>query len=148
MPARGHRPTPRGRPSDYKTYAVDIPAGTHWQPVPCEAVDCEVQAAGWVTAVDETTQLGRRQAAYIRHQSGRPHTETRGPGGATVFTFAPGTQCFTTHRERIDRPELYIVRGGDWRASTGIIRRHVSGVEWREDFAEHQATIADQIEKG
>jgi hypothetical protein len=41
------------------------------------------------------------------------------------------------------------VRDGDFRGNpTGRRRMHASGADWVEDFAEHQAKLADQQQKG
>ncbi len=121
----------------YKTFGIDIPLGTHWREVGCEAVECEVQAQGWVTMVNEATDLGKRQAHYIRRQSGRPYTEERISGG-TQFTFPPGTECFQTHRVRTDRPQIHLVRGGDWRGKVGETHIYDRPDQWQDDFATHQ----------
>jgi hypothetical protein len=43
----------------------------------------------------------------------------------------------------LERPELYVVRGGDWRGNPrGEVRRHSGPDSWVNDFAEHQDRIA------
>jgi hypothetical protein len=106
---------------------------------------------GWQSTIDESTVLGQQQAHYIRKQSGRAFTESRTEGALTVFSFEAGQRCFDAgnHRARLDRPELYLVRGGDWRGNpTGEQRQHANAADWVEDFGEHQQRIADQIERG
>jgi hypothetical protein len=127
-----------------KTYTIDSPKGTHWRTVPCAAVDCPVSASGWETRVDETTPLGARQAAYIRNHAARPYKE-RIENGISVFVFPAGAECFTEHRERTGRPDLFIVRGGDWRGIIGQPKIHDRPEHWVEDFAEHQDTINQQL---
>ena len=93
----------------------------------------------------------QRQAWYIRNQSGRRFTEDRDQApGLTVFVFEAGQTCFDAgrHQTRLERPELYIVRGGDWRGHTGNERKHTRPEHWVEDFAEHQQQLADRIKKG
>lgn len=111
-----------------------MPLDTHWQEVSCEVYECQVQASGWQTFVDETTDLGQRQAHYIRRLSGRRFTETRDVRG-TRFTFEPGSECFQTHRVRVDRPQIHIVQPGDWRKRVG--ERHVydRSDQWQDDMA-------------
>ncbi|MGW0587464.1 hypothetical protein [Streptosporangium sp. NPDC002607] len=111
----------------------------------CELVGCAAWRHGWQTAVDESTELGRRQAHYIRYASGRTHREQRTAAGLTVFRFEPHQRCFADHRTR---PETYLVQGGDWRQRLGLIRRHVRPADWVEDFAEHQARLNRAIERG
>ncbi len=50
--------------------------------------------------IDESTDLGREQAAYIRQRSGRSFREMRtavGPDALTVFRFDSGQRCFADH---------------------------------------------------
>jgi hypothetical protein len=91
--------------------------------------------------VDESLDLGARQAAYIRQRAGRPFTEAR-DGGLTVFTFPPGTDCFTQHQTRRSRPPLFVVRQGDWRGHFGAPQVHSSPEAWVDDFASHQDRLA------
>ncbi len=129
----------------YQTYSVTSPLDT-LVAAACEQVDCPQRRHGWRTLVDETTDLGRQQAAYIRGPARRTFTERPGPGGLTEFLFDSGQRCFADHRTR---PEVYVVRGGDWRGNpTGQHRTHTRPADWVEDFSEHQARVADQIERG
>lgn len=134
----------------YKTYRILSPQSTHFRPATCAEVGCLAHVNGWESTIDETTVLGQQQAHYIRKQSGRGFTEERLPGGLTRFSFAAGQTCFAGgHQVRLDRPELYLVRGGDWRGNpTGEQRQHANAADWVEDFGEHQQRIADQIERG
>jgi hypothetical protein len=136
---------PAGPVGAYKTYAVTSPTDTTVVAA-CEHVDCAARRHGWRSLIDETIDLGRRQAAYIRGPARRTYTERPGPGGLTEFLFEPGQRCFAEHRTR---PEIYVVRGGDWRGNpTGEIRQHVRAADWVDDFGEHQQRLADQIERG
>ena len=134
-----------------RTYSVDAPRATHWRDATCAEVDCEAWRSGWLTIVDErpetVTELGARQAAYIRGQSGRSYVEARdGQTGHTVFDFAAGQTCFSRHRVRLDRLEVYRVRGGDFRGNpTGENRVHDAPEHWLEDFAEHQQQLQRRI---
>jgi hypothetical protein len=133
----------------YKTYQLAAPRSTHFRPATCADVDCEAYLFGWRTAVDVATDLGRRQADYIRRAAKRAYTEDR-VDGLTVFIFEPGQQCFAEHQVRLERPPLFIVRGGDFRGDPrGEQPRYHSRPEfWVEDFATHQAGLAEQLEKG
>jgi hypothetical protein len=133
----------------YKTYSISAPLATHWRPGTCEEADCPHYLHGWKTIVDESTDLGQRQAHYIRHDRTRKHTETRTEAGLTEFEFEPGQTCFAQHKVPIGRPELFLVRGGDWRGNpSGELRRHTKPEFWVEDFGEHQQKIADRLEQG
>ncbi|WP_344890437.1 hypothetical protein [Actinomadura meridiana] len=136
---------PRGPAHAYKTYAIVAPADRTVKAA-CELVGCQAWLNGWETAVDEHTDLGRAQAEYIRHQSGRTFREQRTAAGLTVFVFESRQRCFAEHRTR---PERYSVRNGDWRPTgRGPTRAHANASDWVEDFSEHQQRVADQKEKG
>jgi hypothetical protein len=111
----------------------------------CETVGCGAFRHGWDTLVDEATDLGRRQAAFIRQRSGRTFTELRTGSGLTVFRFDAGQRCFADHKTR---PVRYLRRGGDWRGHQGLYREHTRPADWVEDFADHQQQLADRLERG
>ena len=109
--------------SSYKTYSIKSPLASHWRDASCAEYGCTAYANGWQTKVDEATELGQKQAHYIRKQSGRGFTEQR-EGVITVFSFEPGQTCFAPgHRVPSGREHIYTVRGGDWRGATGDIRK-------------------------
>jgi hypothetical protein len=131
-----------------QTFTVSAPLSTHFRPGTCGEAGCQAHEHGWRTVVDETTDLGQRQAHYIRTKSGRHFTEERDPSG-TAFTFPAGEQCFATHQVSLERPELYVVRGGDWRGNpTGEVRRHTAPEFWVEEFAENLDNVKATKEKG
>lgn len=143
------RITPALPAQAYKTYQVVAPRSTHFRPATCAEVGCPAHGCGWRTVVDERTDLGQQQAHYIRAMSGRAFTAARDAAGLTTFTFEAGQACFQPHRVRLDRPEHYLVRGGDYRGNpTRAVRRHVSAADWTEDFAEHQTRLADRLRRG
>jgi hypothetical protein len=134
---------PAGPVHAYQTYQIVSPISTHFRDGTCDEAGCLAQRNGWRTTVDESTDLGARQAHYIRKQSGRRFTESRTETGLTAFTFEAGQRCFATHKVPLERPELYVVRGGDWRGNPrGEVRRHSGPDSWVNDFAEHQDRIA------
>lgn len=135
----------------YKTYEIAAPRSTHFRAATCAEADCRYHVNGWQTAVDESTDLGKQQAYYIRNQSGRRYSEDRNlTPGLTLFTFEPGQTCFAADRHVVplDRPALFLVRGGDWRGNpTGeLVRR--SADDWVDDFATHQDKLATELQKG
>lgn len=144
-----NRIMPRLPAGAMKTYAISAPTATHWRPATCAEVGCEPYTGGWRTSVDEASELGRRQAHYIRKQSGRSFTEQR-EGALTIFTFEPGQACFASsgHKAPLGRPELFSVRGGDWRGATGERRVHKRAEDWVDDFATHQQSLADRLARG
>lgn len=133
-----------------KTYTLSAPPATHWRKATCSEVQCPAYLNGFRTTVDETSPLGQFQADYIRKTSGRAFVEHRDEAGMTVFTFEAGQRCFASdnHQVPLEREPNYLVRGGDWRASTGLIRRHANGDDWVDDFGEHQEHIADLHQRG
>lgn len=120
------RVTPRLPPQSVKTYQVTAPVSTHWRPATCAEVDCAAWRHGWRTVVDERTDLGERQAAYIRstcvpdalaaspagrgrrryveHRDAHQVQDGTGPpagvvAGLTVFEFPAGQVCFASGNE-------------------------------------------------
>jgi hypothetical protein len=152
MPSNeGMRITPQIGAENYKTYQMLVPLQTHWNVISCELSQCAQAANGWVSLIDESTDLGTQQAYYIRKQSGRKFTESRTPEGLTRFEFPGGQECFATHRVRKEEvQEIFVVRDGDWRGNPLGTQayRHTHADYWIEDFAEHQQKIADQIGQG
>lgn len=121
-----------------KTYAIASPIATHYRDGTCDEADCDAYRNGWQTAVDEATDLGQKQAHYIRSLSGRRYTERRTEVGLTAFVFEAGQQCFSRHKVSLDRPEFYLSRAGDWRGDpTGQGPFMFSGPDpWVNSFGE------------
>jgi hypothetical protein len=125
--------------------------GDRTLPTVCEQIGCRRWRKGWATAVDVSTELGRRQAAHIRcGGTRRDYTELTGtvreqivgrdaPVELVVFRFEPGQRCFEEHKTR---PTLYVVR------DLGQFRRHRRPADWVEDFAEHQDKLALIVARG
>ena len=137
-------PQMAGPPGAYQTYAVHSPQDTTIAAA-CEQVGCERRRDGWVSPIDEGTDMGRAQATYIRRSSGRTFTERRGGDGITYFAFESGQRCFEEHRTR---PERFGTWAGDVRERLSATRWHVTAGDWLDDFGAHQQRIADQIERG
>ena len=139
------RVAPVGPVQAYRTYQVATPR-SHTRPASCEEVGCEAYAKGW------TTKLHRMEQAELVHtvrSSGRPFTEAH-DGPHVLFVFEPGTRCFRAGQHRVQvRPEIYVVRDGDWRGNpTGRRRQHDKPEHWVEDFALHQDRIITDLRKG
>lgn len=142
------RPEPKMPVTAYKTYAVRMPPATHTRVATCREVECEHYANGWTTRLDVNTDLGKRQARYIRDHAGRTYTVTSNANGMLVLSFPPGQQCFREHRVGIGRPALYVVRDGDYRGNPTGRRQTLSERSWLDDFGEHQLTLKQAQEKG
>lgn len=130
-------------PSAFKTYSVRRRRDVSIAAV-CEQVNCPQWRHGWESTVDEATELGRRQAAYIRQQSRRTFREQRTASGLTVFRFEPGQRCFADHRTV---PERYTVRRGGTTGAAAA-RIHTRPADWVEDMNEHQQHVAADRERG
>lgn len=153
MRRQPNRPwTPALPATAVKTYAISAPLATHFRPATCAEMDCPQYLNGWRTLVDERIELGMAQAYYIRKELGHRFRETRTETGLTAFTFEPGQRCFKSHlhRTRIERPEIFLVREGDWRGNPRgtETRRHASPADWQDDFAQHQQTLANRLKEG
>lgn len=144
-----NRPRPRLPVTAVKTYAIASPLATHWRPATCAEVGCERHRDGWQTVCDERTDVGARRAYLIRHDRTRGHKEHKDPSGVTVFKFPPGQRCFQAGQHRMQyRPEIYVVRGGDWRGVTNEPYRHRRAADWVDDFANHQDRLATAFNRG
>lgn len=130
-----------------QTYAIDAPRETHFRPATCREVDCPHHIHGWKTVVDERTELGQRQAEYIRRHSGRSFSEDREVEGLTTFVFEPGQQCFRPHETRVDRPEIFSRFGGDFRGRT-TEARVLPAHGWVDDMAEDLEQLRVRAERG
>lgn len=142
---------PVAGPAAYKTYEIRAPRSSHFRKGTCAEADCPEYLAGWQSTIDETSELGQRQAHYIRKESGRRFTEESPSPQQTVFRFEPGQRCFASdqHFVRLDRPELYVVKGGDWRGNPLSTPPAVLNPgSWVDDFGEHQERITDLMAKG
>jgi sugar phosphate isomerase/epimerase len=148
-----NRITPNLPASAYRTFQIVSPISTHWRPATCEEAECSDHARGWKSVIDETTELGQKQAHYIRKMSGRKFTESHDEQpGLTVFTFEAGQRCFKSgqHKVPLGRPEHYLVKGGDWRGNpTGApTRKHSKPEHWVEDMAENLDKLRSAQERG
>jgi len=129
------------------TYQVSMPMATHFRPATCQEVHCPHHEMGWRTVVDEDSDLGRKQAHYIRRLSERHFTEETTEVGLTAFTFPAGQRCFRQHNLPLDREEFFSKFQGDWRGQVGRLIR-LRPDDWLYDFADHQDQLAREIERG
>jgi hypothetical protein len=112
----------------------------------CEEISCEQWRQGWESVIDERTDLGQAQAAYIRQQSGRTFREMPRGDGLTAFRFDSGQRCFADHKTR---PELYLVRDGDFRGNpTGRRRVHTRAQDWVENVQEELGRFNEDRRRG
>ena len=121
-PDTAHRPNVDRRfgPNAFETWSMR----PWFRTATCSEAQCEGWRNGWVTTVDEGTDLGRMQADYIRHESGRRFLESRTDTGLTRFVFGNEQRCFSSedgsHRvQATDREAVFLRAGGDHRAVIG-----------------------------
>lgn len=139
-----------GLPSEaFTTYQVARPVLTHWKVATCAQVDCERRARGWRMAFDLADPQKRAAAKWIKHHSQRAFTVESQDGDIVTLAFAAGQDCFETHHASLERDPIFVIRGGDQRGNPrGTQARVLSGISWRDDFGEHQQTLADTQERG
>jgi hypothetical protein len=136
--------------SAMQTFAISAPKETHTVPATCEEVECPQYARGWQMKIDLGTPLGQQQARYIKYSSGRSYKIVEQRDGLVTLEFKGGQPCFREHRKRIDRPEKFLVKGGDFRGNPlrTPTRVHKKPEFWVEEFAENQERLKTQIERG
>lgn len=135
-------------PEAYKSYVISQPLATHWRPATCEEVNCPDWQHGWKVRVEG---LSAENLHTVRH-CGRRFSELPVTEGETWLIFEAGQPCFrvSQHRAPVGRPPLYLVREGDHRGNPRgtKARLHQRADSWRDDFAEHQQTLADAQQRG
>lgn len=144
------RVTPRLPAKSMQTFQVVAPKSTHTRKATCEEVECGAYARGWRMKLDLSTDLGQKQAYYIKHHSGRSYKVIGQRDGLVELEFKGGQPCFADHRVRNDLPEVYRVKGGDHRGNPlrTLTRVHKKPEFWVEEFAENQDRLKTAIEKG
>ena len=119
-------------------------------PATCEEVECDQYARGWAMKLDLGTELGQRQAHYIKHSSGRAYKIAEQRDGLVTLHFQSGQKCFQQHYRSLERDPLFRVKGGDKRGNPLRVptRTHTKPEHWVEEFAENQDRIAEAQKKG
>lgn len=145
-----NRITPAMPASMMQTFQVVAPKSTHTKPATCEDVECAQYARGWRMRIDLGTELGQKQAYYIKHHAGRKYKIVGQQDGLVDLEFAPNQDCFQEHRVRIERPEIFRVKGGDYRGNPlrTPVRTHKKAEFWVEEFAENQDRLKTHMERG
>lgn len=129
------------------TFKIDAPPATHWHPATCGEVECPDYIHGWDTILDPVLQADL--VDLVKRSGRRPARVIHEPGRVT-FVFPPGTPCFkaATHRRRLDRPELYLVRGGNLATATTPVRRHRRAADWVDEFRTNNDRLLTRINRG
>lgn len=143
-----NRPKPLLPPSARKTFSILMPTKTHWRKATCAEVDCPRFLKGWKAQVEVMTpeQIHLIKGAKYRYR------ELTVKAGETWWLFEAGQSCFQAdlHRIQLGKPELFVVRDGDWRGNPRRTPelRHKRPEFWVEQFSEHQAKLARAREAG
>jgi hypothetical protein len=108
---------PRGsafNPRQYiKRHMVQTP--DHFYTAECREAKCPHYEFGWTTTINEQTDLGKRQARYIRKDARRKFIESKTDAGLTVFLFEAGQRCFQTHKLQTGEAPIKLVTAPDGR---------------------------------
>lgn len=116
-----------------KTFAVSSPRTSHERRASCAEVECGHYLNGWASPVDTGTELGARQAHYIRAESGRRFKEVATEAATIVrFEFEPGQQCFAEHTVPLERPAVFSIKDGADKPEVVS-----GGEEWTDRFNDH-----------
>jgi len=144
----GMRVAPKLRPDAYRSFEVHQPVRTHYRDATCKEVECQHYLAGWVSQLDSATPEGRRWIAAVR-SSGRRFTVALA-GTVHAFSFPAGQRCFQApHKVPVGRPEIYVVRDGDWRGNpTGRVDKNVRPGEFVERMAENLDVLTSAAQQG
>jgi hypothetical protein len=138
------RLTPAMEAAHYTTYGIHVKTRI----ATCQEFECDYWETGWYLRVDEKTEMGFKQALYLRRASGRRYREDVVEGGLTRFYFYPHQMCFTTHKLPA-ADERYIRRNGDWRGNPrGEIVTFRGPEDWADDGANHQSRLITAIQRG
>lgn len=150
MARQPYRIPPALPASAMQTFAVSAPAATHTRKASCEEVECRAYENGWRMTIDLNTDLGQRQARYIRDHAGRSYKKISAVDGLVELEFAPSQPCFAEHRVPNGRPETFLVKGGDHRGNPlkTVTRVHKKPEFWLEEFQENQDRLKTRIERG
>lgn len=134
------RPTPKLPVQAMQTHHILAPTSTHFRRATCEEIGCLPFHHGWVLPLEGLDEGDIWQA----RNAGRRYHQQTNEDGAHFLYFEAGQPCFraATHTKRVDRPELFIVRNGDWRGSDGEEPIRFSGAD---AWADHLGTSLDRI---
>lgn len=140
----------KGKPEHYRTFQVSAPVATHFRKISCEEAECPQYARGWRMKIDLNTELGQKQAHYIKNLAGRSYTKISAANGMVELEFKAGQPCFGEHQVPNGRPEIFRVKGGDSRGNPlrTPTRVHKKAEWWLEEFQTNQDRLKTAEEKG
>jgi hypothetical protein len=142
--ADGVRLMPQAPPSAYETFSVHRPLATHWRPATCAEVACPDYLNGWKARVEQLTEKG----LYAATHCGRKFDRVAVAPGETWLVYDAGQPCFHAkqHCKPLERPELFVVRAGDWRDPGNPFK--ISPESWLDSFGENQEQLHDRQVRG
>ena len=136
------------------TYSIKAPAETHWRVATCAEASCKNYRHGWRIHIEKITKMANGELLLrdIKGSGKRFRVVDEGVG-QTYWEFEAGQSCFDgdvgRHRIRIGRPELYIVRGGDWRGNPrGERRVHTDIDGWIDDMSTNRDKLLTRLAQG
>lgn len=140
--------------SAVKTYSIEQPISTHFRKATCQEVNCTNFTKGFKVHVEKVLAMpnGVNILAMIKG-SGKKFVELAVAPGQTWLEFEAGQSCFDgdsgRHVTSLERPALFVVRGGDWRGNPrGEQRTHASGYDWADDMQNHRDKLLSAVERG
>lgn len=142
-----NRITPQLPAHAMQTHHILAPVETHWRAATCEEVGCLNWRHGWMLPM---TGLDEGDLWQLRN-SGRRFREEPTDSGP-VMVFEAGQPCLkaSTHRIRIDRPELYVVQRGDWRIplQAAVQAGQATRMSGPDAWVDHMHTHLERVQKG
>lgn len=143
-----NRPIPLLPASARKTFSILMPVKSHWRKATCAEVDCPRYLRGWKARLEV---MSEQQIHRIKRGGWRYQVLCVAPG-ETWWLFDAGQRCFQAadHRIQLGKPELFVVRDGDWRGNPRLtpVIKHKRPEFWVEQFSEHQDKLARARESG
>lgn len=131
----------------YKTFTVVAPLSTHFRPATCAEVECDKYLNGWRVRTDTLDE----QMIHTATHAGRKFQWLHVSEMENWLVYEAGQACFqaSTHRTRVDKPELFIVRDGDWRGNPrGTEPEKHNADTWVDSFAHHQDKLSQAHQAG
>lgn len=129
------------------TYSIKAPMSTHWKKATCVEFGCISYHKGWKVRLDTLTP----DLKETMWKSGRKFTVAAVSELENWAVFEAGQPCFaeSTHKVRVGRPELFIVRGGDWRGNPrGEERVHTGIANWIDDMETNRDKLMTRLKQG
>lgn len=137
-----NRPTPSLPASDMISHHIVAPLSSHWRKATCEEIGCLQFHNGWAIPLAGKDDGDLWQLQHC----GRRYVEGELEGFGRAYFYEAGQPCFlaSTHVKRIERPELFVVRDGDWR--TALRDGNPRVFSGADAWADHYQTHVEQFQ--